>query len=76
MESKIERYSSEWYGLHVDEKLGGWNVIIRCPVCHNSVFTGSAKDKDRAIKAVEKKFNEVHLECNYNSSSAGESSAV
>lgn len=57
---------SELYDeVEVDETLTGFNVIKRCSVCKNSpVFVHNSRDKDRAIKAVETKFNEVHLECN------------
>jgi hypothetical protein len=61
--------------FEVEETLTGWNVIRKCPVCKNSfVFVHNSRDKDRAIKAVNLKFDEVHLQCNF--ISAGESSAV
>ena len=50
--------------VEVDETLSGWNVIKRCGHCKDkTVWVHNSRDKDRAIKAVELKFNEYHLEC-------------
>ena len=50
--------------LDVKETLSGWNVGRSCPVCNNSfVFVHNSRDKERAITAVNMKFEEVHAGC-------------
>lgn len=54
--------------IEITETLTGWNVIRTCPVCNDScVFVHNSKDKNRAVTAVNLKFDEIHLDCNYNS---------
>lgn len=61
--------------LEVTENFGGFTAIKKCLVCNDrSVFTGTCKTKEIAIKAVSTKFDEIHLDCNF--SSTGGSSAV
>ena len=61
--------------LDVTESFYGYTAIKKCLVCDDSsVFTGTCKTKEMAVKAVNAKFDAIHLDCNF--SSAGESSAV
>lgn len=52
--------------LEVTETITGWNVSKSCPVCKDGfVWVHNSREKNRAIEAVNMKFNEVHLECTF-----------
>lgn len=52
------------YGLVIEETPGGKTVIKRCPICKdNTVWVPKPNSIENAIKTVERRFAELHLEC-------------